>query len=72
VGPVLAISERHCPRLSEQIRDWKYADPDLNRTEKGDDHGPDALVALDAPEAARKRQPTSTSKDSGWQTTAKI
>jgi hypothetical protein len=53
-GPVLAVSERNCPVLAEQLRKWTYADPDVNRTEKGDDHGPDALVAGAAPAAAKR------------------
>jgi hypothetical protein len=55
IAPRLAISEKGCPVLAEQIRQWKYADPDVNRTEKGDDHGPDALVAGAAPVAARRK-----------------
>lgn len=54
--PYLAISERGCPILAEQLRGWKYADPDAGRIDKGDDHGPDALVAGAAPEAARRRR----------------
>lgn len=58
VGPVLAVSERGCPVLADQLRGWRYADPDAGRTEKGDDHGPDALVAGVAPEAAKRRRKT--------------
>lgn len=54
---LLAISEHGCPVLADQIRQWRYADPDVNRTEKGDDHGPDALIAGAAPEAAKRRTP---------------
>lgn len=54
-GGVLAIDEQACPVLAEQIRQWRYADPDTGRVEKGDDHGPDALIAGVAPEAARRR-----------------
>lgn len=55
VAPRLAISAQGCPVLAEQIHQWKYADPDAGRTEKGDDHGPDALVAGAAPTAAKRR-----------------
>ena len=55
VAPRLAISAKGCPVLAEQIQQWKYADPDAGRTEKGDDHGPDALVAGAAPVAAKRR-----------------
>lgn len=57
LGPVLAIDEQACPVLAEQLRQWRFADPDTNRTEKGDDHGPDALVAGVAPAAAKRARP---------------
>jgi hypothetical protein len=56
-GPMLSIDEKACPVLADQIRQWRYADPDINRTEKGDDHGPDALVAGAAPQAAKRTPP---------------
>lgn len=56
IAPRLAISAKGCPILAEQIHLWKYADPDVGRTEKGDDHGPDALVAGVAPVAAKRRR----------------
>lgn len=56
IAPRLAISAKGCPILAEQIHQWKYADPDVGRTEKGDDHGPDALVAGAAPVAAKRRR----------------
>jgi hypothetical protein len=58
IAPRLAVSRHGCPILAEQIHQWKYADPDVGRTEKGDDHGPDALVAGAAPAAARRRRTT--------------
>lgn len=54
VAPLLSVSEAGCPVLADQLRGWKYADPDSGRIEKGDDHGPDALVAGVAPEAAKR------------------
>lgn len=56
IAPRLAISAQGCPILAEQIHQWKYADPNVGRTEKGDDHGPDALVAGVAPAAAKRRK----------------
>lgn len=56
VAPLLSIDEENCPVLAEQIRGWRYKDPDVNRTEKGDDHGPDALIAGAAPAAAKRQQ----------------
>lgn len=56
IAPRLAISAKGCPMLADQIKQWKYADPDAGRTEKGDDHGPDALVAGAAPVAAKRRK----------------
>jgi hypothetical protein len=56
IAPRLAVSEKGCPVLAEQLHQWKYADPDVGRTEKGDDHGPDALVAGAAPVAAKRRK----------------
>jgi hypothetical protein len=56
IAPKLAVSPKGCPVLVEQLHQWKYADPDVGRTEKGDDHGPDALVAGAAPVAAKRRR----------------
>lgn len=58
IAPLLAVSEQGCPILAEQLHGWKYADPDTGRTEKGDDHGPDALVAGTAPMAAKRHKQT--------------
>jgi hypothetical protein len=58
LGPYLAVSPTGCPVLCEQLRGWIYSDPLTNRTEKGDDHGPDALVAGDAPVAAKRQRKT--------------
>jgi hypothetical protein len=52
---VIAISPTRCPILLEQLRNLQWKDPDLYKVEKGDDHGPDALIAGAAPIAARKR-----------------
>lgn len=52
--PHLAVSEECCPVLCDQMRGWRYRDPDAGTIEKHDDHGPDALVAGAAPEAARR------------------
>lgn len=60
--PHLAVSEDGCPVLADQLRGWRYRDPDSGAIEKHDDHGPDALVAGAAPEAAkrgRRLNPTS-------------
>ncbi len=50
VSPLLAVDERACPVLAEQLGEMKYADPDAGRVEKGNDHGFDALVAWAAPQ----------------------
>jgi hypothetical protein len=51
---VIAISPR-CPVLLEQLRGLQWKDPDAQTVEKGEDHGPDALIAGVAPTAARSR-----------------
>jgi hypothetical protein len=55
--PFLAVSEAGCPILADQLRGWSYTDVDLARIDKHDDHGPDALVAADAPNAAKAQPP---------------
>jgi hypothetical protein len=54
VGP-LAISPRRAAELLRQLRALVFADVDLGTVAKGDDHGPDALIALLAPHARRNR-----------------
>lgn len=49
---VAAISPR-APVLLRQLRGLKKKDDGTGRIEKGDDHGPDAMIAIEAPEAAR-------------------
>jgi hypothetical protein len=51
---VIAISPR-CAVLLEQLRGLQWKDPDAHKVEKGEDHGPDALIAGVAPTAARSR-----------------
>jgi hypothetical protein len=51
---VIAISPR-CSVLLEQLRGLHWKDADAQKVEKGDDHGPDALIAGVAPIAARSR-----------------
>jgi hypothetical protein len=51
---VLAIGRR-CPELKRQLRILQWADREAGKVEKGDDHGPDALIALDAPNAIAHR-----------------
>jgi hypothetical protein len=41
--------------LVRQLRGLLFADVDLGTIAKGDDHGPDALIALTAPIARRNR-----------------
>lgn len=54
VAPLLAIDERACPVLAEQMGGMKYSDPDAGKVEKGQDHGFDALVAWAAPEFVKR------------------
>lgn len=49
---VVAISPS-APVLLRQLRGLKKKDDGTGRIEKGDDHGPDAMIAVEAPEAAR-------------------
>jgi hypothetical protein len=51
---VLAIGRR-CPELRRQLPALEWADREAGKVKKGDDHGPDALIALDAPLAIRGR-----------------
>lgn len=51
---VLAIGRR-CPELRRQLRKLEWADREAGIVKKGDDHGPDALIALAAPYAVRHR-----------------
>ena len=51
---VLAVGHR-CPELRRQLRILQWKDREAGVIEKGDDHGPDALVALGAPLAIRGR-----------------
>jgi hypothetical protein len=52
---VIAIDPANV-ELLRQLRKWLLADDDSGRVEKGDDHGPDALIAGAAPIARRFRQ----------------
>lgn len=52
---VLAIGGR-CPELRRQLAGLEWRDREAGIVEKGDDHGPDALVALDAPIAVGGRR----------------
>ena len=52
---IIAISPR-CQVLIEQLRGLQWKDPDAYKVEKGDDHGPDALIAGVAPIAKRMRR----------------
>lgn len=51
---ILAIGRR-CPELRRQLPKLEWADREAGLVKKGDDHGPDALIALDAPEAIKGR-----------------
>lgn len=51
----LAISPDGCPRLLTQMRGLKWKDQEAGKVEKVDDHGPDSLIALLAPDAKRSR-----------------
>lgn len=51
---ILAIGRR-CPELRRQLPLLKWADQEAGLVEKGDDHGPDALIALDAHLAIKHR-----------------
>lgn len=51
---VLAIGHR-APELRRQLPLLEWLDRDAGTVKKGDDHGPDALIALDAPLAIRNR-----------------
>ncbi len=53
---IIAISPTGCPVLIEQLRGLRWKDPDAQTIEKGDDHGPDALIAGVAPIAKRMRR----------------
>lgn len=52
--PQIAISPTGCPKLLEQMERLQYADDESDRILKEDDHGPDALIALVAPDAAKR------------------
>ena len=52
---LLAISPAGAPVLLRQMRGLEFADDDSGKVEKGDDHGPDALLAGVAPTARRFR-----------------
>lgn len=49
----LALSRKGCPTLHEQIYDVQFKDEDTEDVLKENDHGPDALIALDAPLSAK-------------------
>ena len=51
---ILAIGHR-CPILREQLRKLEWQDREAGIVRKKNDHGPDALIALDAPLAIRNR-----------------
>lgn len=51
---ILAVGRR-APVLRRQLRALEWQDREAGIVRKGDDHGPDALVALDAPNAIRNR-----------------
>lgn len=51
---ILAIGHR-APELRRQLPLLEWADREAGIVKKGDDHGPDALIALDAPLAIRNR-----------------
>jgi hypothetical protein len=51
----LAISAAGCPVLRDEIYEYAYQSEESDNILKRDDHGPDALVALDAPLAANAR-----------------
>lgn len=51
---VLAIGRR-CPELRRQLPLLEWQDQEAGIVKKGDDHGPDALIALAAPQAIRGR-----------------
>lgn len=44
----LAISPTHAPELLRQMRAIEWKDSDASKTEKGDDHGADAVLTLTA------------------------
>lgn len=45
---VLAVSPTGAPEILRQMRAAEWRDPDVGRTEKGDDHGADAVLTLAA------------------------
>jgi hypothetical protein len=51
---VLAVSAR-CPVLRGQLRELEWADQEAGIVKKGNDHGPDALIAGAAPDAVKAR-----------------
>jgi hypothetical protein len=51
---ILAVGSR-APELKRQLRKLEWSDREAGIVSKGDDHGPDALIALDAPNAIRHR-----------------
>jgi hypothetical protein len=51
---VLAVGRR-APELRRQLRGLEWSDREAGVVRKGDDHGPDALIALAAPAAIRHR-----------------
>ena len=53
---IVAISPTGCPVLLSQLRGLEWKDPDAHKVEKGNDHGPDALLAGLAPIAKRMRR----------------
>jgi hypothetical protein len=52
---LIAISPAGCEVLLRQLRGLEFKDDDSGKVEKGDDHGPDALLAGVAPTARRFR-----------------
>ncbi len=51
----LAISGKNCPVLKEQVYDWQFKNDDTEDVKKENDHGPDAMVALCAPQSRQRR-----------------
>lgn len=45
---ILTIDQDRCPVVCQQMRDQEWEDTDASKTEKGDDHGADALLTLTA------------------------
>lgn len=52
---VLAIDPEDCPVLARQLKGLEFDDDDVGKVKKGDDHGPDALIAGVAKTARRFR-----------------